>query len=78
MNPPAGCRFHTRCRFASESCKLDVPELADDGADHATACPWWPEFLPASSLAEATSQDQDRIRLARLQAAFVTRQTEAT
>ncbi len=78
MNPPAGCRFHTRCRFAKESCRRDVPVLADDGSGHSTACPWWPEFPPASSIVEAASQDQDRIRLARLQAAFVTAQTEAT
>ncbi|WP_404405534.1 ABC transporter ATP-binding protein [Jeotgalibacillus malaysiensis] len=27
INPPAGCRFHTRCPFATEKCKTDVPEL---------------------------------------------------
>jgi len=78
MNPPPGCRFHTRCRHARESCKVDVPVLADDGAGHSTACPWWPEFPPAPSLVERTGQDQDRIRLARLQAAFVTAHTEAS
>ena len=78
MNPPSGCRFHTRCRYARESCKVDVPVLADDGTGHSTACPWWPEFPPAPSLVEGTGQDQDRIRLARLQAAFVTSHMEAT
>ena len=28
MNPPSGCRFHTRCRFAREACRRDVPVLA--------------------------------------------------
>lgn len=26
-NPPAGCRFHTRCPYAVEKCRTDVPEL---------------------------------------------------
>ena len=78
MNPPSGCRFHTRCIYARDSCKIDVPELTDDGTGHATACPWWPELPPAPPLAEGTGNNQDRIRLARLQAAFVTSHTEAT
>ena len=77
INPPTGCHFHTRCRFAKESCRRDEPALADDGAGHATACPWWPEFPPSPVIFEAAGQDQDRIRLDRLQAAFVP-QTEAT
>ncbi|MFI5001298.1 MAG: ABC transporter ATP-binding protein [Reyranellales bacterium] len=77
MNPPSGCRFHTRCRFARESCRRDEPLLVDDGTAHATACPWWPEFPPPPAPLEAIGQDQDRIRLDRLQAAFVSAQ-EAT
>jgi oligopeptide/dipeptide ABC transporter ATP-binding protein len=76
MNPPSGCRFHTRCRFAKESCRRDVPTLVDDGTGHATACPWWPEFPPPPAIRETTRQDQDRLRLDRLQAAFVS-STEA-
>ena len=77
MNPPPGCRFHTRCPFVRESCRHDVPVLADDGAGHATACPWWPELPPAAPLIATTMPDQDRRRLDRLQAAFVS-QTEET
>ncbi len=77
MNPPSGCRFHTRCRFAKESCKRDEPALEDDGMGHATACPWWPEFPPTPAIAGHVGQDQDRQRLDRLQAAFVSAQ-EAT
>src|SRR5882757_6111970 len=78
MNPPAGCLFHTRCAFAREACRVDLPVLADDGTGHATACPYWPEFPAAHILAEARGQDQDRIRLERLQAAFVSAQREAS
>jgi oligopeptide/dipeptide ABC transporter ATP-binding protein len=78
MNPPSGCRFNTRCSFSRESCRRDEPALADDGGGHATACPYWREFPPAPAIVEAAGQDQDRIRLARLQAAFVTNQMEAS
>ena len=78
MKPPPGCRFHTRCLYARDSCRIDVSELDDDGAGHATACLWWPELPPAPPLAEGTGTNEDRMRLARLQAAFVTTQTEAT
>jgi peptide/nickel transport system ATP-binding protein/oligopeptide transport system ATP-binding protein len=77
MSPPTGCRFHTRCRFAKESCRRDEPALADDGTGHATACPWWPEFPPTPAIHEAAGHGQDRQRLDRLQAAFVS-QREAT
>jgi peptide/nickel transport system ATP-binding protein/oligopeptide transport system ATP-binding protein len=74
MNPPGGCRFHTRCRYVRESCKRDEPALASDAAGHATACPWWPEFPPSPALAGHTGQDRDRQRLDRLQAAFIPEQ----
>ncbi|WP_417725557.1 ABC transporter ATP-binding protein [Salipiger sp.] len=40
INPPPGCRFHTRCRFAADVCKLRVPKLAGiaRNADHLAAC----------------------------------------
>jgi len=75
--PPPGCRFHTRCRFAKESCRRDVPALDDDGAGHATACPWWPEFPQAPMTVGASGRTEDQTRLDRLQAAFVT-QREAS
>jgi oligopeptide transport system ATP-binding protein len=31
MNPPPGCRFHTRCPYVQEICRLEEPELADYG-----------------------------------------------
>ncbi|MCK1620609.1 dipeptide ABC transporter ATP-binding protein [Bradyrhizobium sp. 159] len=38
LNPPAGCRFHTRCPFVVERCRIEAPELLADSAGHAAAC----------------------------------------
>jgi len=37
-NPPSGCHFHTRCRYASEICKTDAPVMTDLGNGHCVAC----------------------------------------
>ncbi|WP_152360352.1 ABC transporter ATP-binding protein [Microlunatus speluncae] len=40
-NPPAGCRFHTRCWRAQDRCEVEVPQLImrpDGAGDHASAC----------------------------------------
>jgi oligopeptide/dipeptide ABC transporter ATP-binding protein len=36
-HPPAGCRFHPRCPYVFERCRLDVPELLQT-ADRSVAC----------------------------------------
>jgi oligopeptide/dipeptide ABC transporter ATP-binding protein len=38
LNPPSGCRFHTRCPYAIPRCRIEPPELLADGTRHATAC----------------------------------------
>jgi oligopeptide transport system ATP-binding protein len=38
INPPAGCAFHTRCRYAMDRCKVERPVLADSGPQHQVAC----------------------------------------
>ena len=38
MNPPPGCRFHTRCPQAMARCKTEDPALVDLGAGRAVAC----------------------------------------
>ncbi|WP_339300871.1 oligopeptide/dipeptide ABC transporter ATP-binding protein [Paenibacillus sp. FSL K6-2441] len=37
-NPPSGCKFHTRCPFATAECKQRVPEFRDVGGGHFVAC----------------------------------------
>jgi oligopeptide transport system ATP-binding protein len=38
MNPPSGCRFHTRCPYGSPRCKEAVPELRELSPGHFAAC----------------------------------------
>jgi len=38
INPPSGCRFHPRCRYATAICKEVEPPLADYGNGHLAAC----------------------------------------
>ena len=38
INPPSGCRFRTRCRFASERCAVEEPILKEIASNHSVAC----------------------------------------
>jgi oligopeptide/dipeptide ABC transporter ATP-binding protein len=38
INPPAGCRFHTRCPYAFDRCRLDEPPLKEVRPGHWAAC----------------------------------------
>ncbi len=38
MNPPSGCRFHTRCPYAIPRCKEELPTWRELGPDHFAAC----------------------------------------
>ncbi len=37
-NPPSGCLFHTRCRYAKECCKTQVPQMTEISKGHMVAC----------------------------------------
>jgi oligopeptide transport system ATP-binding protein len=43
INPPSGCRFHTRCLYAKADCKTVEPPLQDIGGGHYVACHYWKE-----------------------------------
>lgn len=38
INPPPGCRFHTRCPQADERCRIDEPQLAEVADGRLAAC----------------------------------------
>ncbi|WP_063594782.1 ABC transporter ATP-binding protein [Peribacillus frigoritolerans] len=38
IDPPNGCRFHTRCPFVQDICKTQMPELKRSAQNHQVAC----------------------------------------
>jgi oligopeptide/dipeptide ABC transporter ATP-binding protein len=68
LDPPSGCRFHTRCPFAIDRCKIEFPQLVADASGHLTACHRASE-LPAAD-AILPSDGEISPALERLVAAF--------
>ncbi|HHT69829.1 MAG TPA: dipeptide ABC transporter ATP-binding protein [Firmicutes bacterium] len=48
INPPSGCRFHTRCPKVMDICKTQDPEFVDTGDGHFVAC----HLVPAAASGE--------------------------
>ncbi len=40
VNPPSGCRFHTRCPIAFDRCKAEIPGFNEYRPGHFAACHW--------------------------------------
>lgn len=38
INPPSGCRFRTRCKYAMDICSKEIPPLKEVGSGHYVAC----------------------------------------
>ena len=47
-NPPSGCKFHTRCIFAEDRCRREVPEWRELSQNHAVACHFAEKLVSAS------------------------------
>lgn len=53
INPPSGCRFHTRCQnVKGEICRTAEPKLVDVGNGHMVACHWFSEESGSSTAAK--------------------------
>ncbi len=48
INPPSGCRFHTRCPKVMDICKVQEPEFVDSGDGHYVACHLVPAAAPSA------------------------------
>ena len=48
VNPPSGCKFHTRCIFAEDRCQREVPEWRELSQNHAVACHFAEKLASAS------------------------------
>jgi peptide/nickel transport system ATP-binding protein len=53
IDPPSGCRFHTRCPIAQPICSEVDPALADHGGDHRAACHFPGTLIPEAADASA-------------------------
>jgi oligopeptide transport system ATP-binding protein len=61
MNPPPGCRFHTRCPYAQERCRTDDPPLRAIAPGHTTACHFSDSLPPvATGVADVQSETAAR------------------
>lgn len=59
VNPPAGCRFHTRCPWAQrERCPDEVPELRALDSGHLAAC-HYAEEIESGAIATRTLPESD-------------------
>ena len=47
-NPPSGCKFHTRCIFAEDRCKREVPDWRELNQNHLVACHFAEKLFSAS------------------------------
>jgi oligopeptide/dipeptide ABC transporter ATP-binding protein len=52
-NPPPGCRFHTRCRYAEDRSRTEVPMLEEIEPDHLVACHYWRKVRDARHAQES-------------------------
>ena len=48
-NPPSGCRFHTRCRFAENVCEKTEPQLKEIKTGHWSACHFSDEIMSGTT-----------------------------
>ncbi|WP_050424833.1 ABC transporter ATP-binding protein [Bradyrhizobium tropiciagri] len=53
LNPPSGCRFHTRCPYVIARCRSEIPGLLADSTGHATACHRTAELPPGENIVPA-------------------------
>jgi len=62
INPPKGCRFHPRCKYAKEKCSIDIPVLEEKETGRFVACHFWKD-VEVSELAEQVMGSQkDKIK----------------
>jgi oligopeptide transport system ATP-binding protein len=57
INPPSGCRFHPRCRYATAICQEVEPPLTSYGSGHLAAC-HHPLNVDTETLARATVSER--------------------
>jgi oligopeptide/dipeptide ABC transporter ATP-binding protein len=72
MNPPSGCRFHTRCPAVLDRCRSEWPEAVEVEQGHTVRCfhavdldtnrPWFPQISARIEQAQATNRSSKSTR----------------
>jgi len=57
INPPSGCYFHPRCRYAQPICSVETPELREIQPDHFAACHFAGELNLRGIMEEGATTD---------------------
>jgi oligopeptide/dipeptide ABC transporter ATP-binding protein len=64
IDPPSGCRFHSRCPYVIDRCRVEAPQLLPSTTGHLTACHRADELPPADAIipdGEAFSPKLERL-----------------
>ena len=76
MEPPAACRFQTRCPYVQERCRREEPALVEATGGHHVACHFWREIAPPARMLPGTEAAAAGARLKRLQSFFTKRASD--
>ncbi len=57
-NPPPGCKFQTRCRFAIDRCRTEEPLLDHAAHQHNVACHRWQELVEVFEAEDAAAKER--------------------
>jgi peptide/nickel transport system ATP-binding protein len=57
VDPPPGCRFAPRCKYAQARCRVELPELVDARYGHGFAC-FYPLGVASPAAAAAATADR--------------------
>ena len=79
LDPPPGCRFHTRCLYAEERCRVEEPVLREAAEGHRVACHFFETLPVAAEAGTATAGRPGKFpqRLAAFEAAKARRNAAA-
>ncbi len=55
INPPPGCRYHTRCPYTKEICRTENPLLEEADLEHMVACHFWQKIIVNGGQDESTN-----------------------